>query len=221
LAVEEHFYLILPSLLVFTPKRWRVPALLALAVAIGVRRITPNSWFSFHTDVRLDALLVPAAFAVALRSPFLTIPANRARLVRILRFWPFVALILFIPVTYNLIPRTTGLLIAWFTPLLILGTMLNPKDWFSRLLETSILRYIGRLSFSLYLWQQLFLLSHYGAGTGRLGPLQAWPLKWIMLFACAIFSYYLVEQPFIKLGHQLAPNVAANRVRRAPKAIEE
>ncbi len=212
LAIEEHFYLLLPSLLVFTPKKWRVPALLTIAVAVGLRRVAPNSWLSFHTDIRLDGLLVPAALAILLHSPLLSSPQNRNRLTQALRFWPLLILALLIPITYDLIPRTTGLLIAWLMPFAILGTMLRPQSWFSRLLENPILRYIGRLSYSLYLWQQLFLIAHFGADTARLGLLQSLPLNWLMALACALFSYYAIERPMIRLGHRLAPNVAANRV---------
>jgi peptidoglycan/LPS O-acetylase OafA/YrhL len=218
LAVEEHFYFLLPSLLAFAPKKWRSPLLLILASAISLHRIAPNSWLSFHSDMRLDALLVPAAFAVLLRSPLLTQPSHRERLTQALRFWPIIAITLLIPITYNLIPRTTGFLIAWLMPLIILGTILRPQSWFSRLLENPILRYIGRISYSLYLWQQLFLISHFGANTARLGVLQSSPLSWLMTFACAIFSYYLVERPLIRLGHRVAPNVAANRIGRATQA---
>jgi peptidoglycan/LPS O-acetylase OafA/YrhL len=218
LAVEEHFYFLLPSLLVFTPKKWRAPLLLILASAISLHRIAPNSWLSFHSDMRLDALLVPAAFAVLLRSPLLTQPNHRRRLIQALGFWPLIAIALLMPVTYNLIPRTTGLLIAWLMPLIILGTMLRPQSGFSRLLENPLLRYIGRISYSLYLWQQLFLISHFGARTARLGVLQSSPLNWLLTFACAMLSYYLIERPLIRLGHHLAPNVAANQVDRAIEA---
>ena len=210
LAVEEHFYLLLPSLLVFAPQKMRVPLLLILASAISLHRIAPNSWLSFHSDMRLDALFIPAAFAVLLRSPLLSQPNHRQRLIQTLRLWPFLAIAILIPLTYDLIPRTNGILIAWLMPLIILGTMLRPQSWFSRLLENPILRYIGRISYSLYLWQQLFLISHFGANTARLGVLQSSPLSWLMTFACAIFSYYLVERPLIRLGHRLAPNVPQN-----------
>jgi peptidoglycan/LPS O-acetylase OafA/YrhL len=162
-----------------------------------------------HTDMRLDALLVPAALAILLRST-----AFRDRLIRWLFLWPLLLPLLLVPVTFNLIPRTTGVLIAWLMPFLVLGTMLRPHSWFGRLLEAAPLRYIGRLSYSLYLWQQLFFIAHYDRDAGRLGLLQQWPLALVMTFACALLSYYCVERPFIRLGHRLAPNVAANRIRR-------
>lgn len=147
LAVEEHFYLILPALLVFAPKRWRMPSLLLLALFAGLRRTTPGSWYSMHTDIRIDALIVPAMIAIQMRHPDI-----RERLTRWLCFWPILAVLLLIPITFGLVPRLTGLLVAWLAPFLILGTMLRPQSWFSRFLELPPMRYIGRLSYSLYLW---------------------------------------------------------------------
>ena len=125
--------------------------------------------------MRLDELLVPAALAILLCSPCWPSPAITTALTQILRLWPLVWLVLLIPITYDLIPRTTGFLIAWLMPLAIFGTMLRPQSWVSRFLENPVLRYIGRLSYSLYLWQQLFMISHFGANTARLGILQTWP----------------------------------------------
>jgi hypothetical protein len=60
------------------------------------------------------------------------------------------------------------------------------------------------------LWQQLFLIAHFGANTARLGPLQIFPWNWTATLSCALLSFYLVEQPLIRLGHRLAPTVATN-----------
>jgi peptidoglycan/LPS O-acetylase OafA/YrhL len=205
LAVEEHFYLILPGLLVLSPRRLRAPLLVTFASAISLHRIAPHSWLSLHTDIRLDALLFPAALAVLLHSP-----ESRQRLMRTVRFAPLFGAILLAEITVQLHLRITGALIAWLTPFLILGTMLNPQSWPSRLLESAPLRYIGRISYSLYLWQQIFLIAHFGANTARLGPLQIFPWNWTATLSCALLSFYLVEQPLIRLGHRLAPTVATN-----------
>jgi len=210
LAVQEHFYILLPVLLVLTQKKWRAQLLLILAAVVSLHRIAHNSRLSFHTDMRLDELLVPAALAILLCSPLTIQPRHYQRFTQILRFWPLVWLVLLIPITYDLIPRTTGFLIAWLMPLAIFGTMLRPQSWLSRFLENPVLRYIGRVSYSLYLWQQLFMISHFGANTARLGILQTWPFNWLMAFACTLFSYYLIERPMIRLGHRLAPNVPQN-----------
>ncbi len=216
LAVEEHFYLILPGLLVVTPKRLRAAALLVLAAAVSLHRIAPNSWLSFHTDIRLDALLVPAALAVLLRNS-----GFRQRLIAALPYLTILPALVLLLIAKDELPRTTGLLVAWLAPLLILATMLHPASWFSRLLESAPLRFVGRISYSLYLWQQLFLVSHFGADTGQLGPLQTWPLSWLMAFGCSLLSYYLVEQPMIRLGHRLASHVSKGKITAPPERILE
>jgi len=61
-----------------------------------------------------------------------------------------------------------------------------------RLLNISIFVWIGGLSYSLYLWQEPFLNSW----------VQDWfatfPLNIILAIACALFSYYLIEKPFLR-----------------------
>lgn len=66
------------------------------------------------------------------------------------------------------------------------------------------MRYIGRISYSLYLWQMLFFVGHSDFDVSTLGPLQHWPLNYIATFACAFASYYLLEKPAMRFGHRLA-----------------
>jgi peptidoglycan/LPS O-acetylase OafA/YrhL len=60
------------------------------------------------------------------------------------------------------------------------------------------------MSYSIYLWQQLFF---YGPSTNRLpalGWLQAWPWNVLALAACATASHLLIEAPLTRLGRRLA-----------------
>jgi peptidoglycan/LPS O-acetylase OafA/YrhL len=197
LAVEEHFYLLLPGLLVFCPRRWRVAALFSLAAAVALHRAwhDPAAQSQFHTDVRLDALLVPAGLAILLRGS-----EARARLIPWLRFWPAVAALLLGVISLDRASRLEPLALAWLMPLVVLGTMLRPRSWFARFLELAPLRYVGRLSYSLYLWQQLFFVSHYGSESAHIAWLQRWPMCLLMTLGAAMFSYYLVERPFLRAG---------------------
>ena len=69
-----------------------------------------------------------------------------------------------------------------------------------RLLESAPLRWVGRLSYSLYLWQQLFFITR----SREPGPLQHFPLNVLAVFACAALSHYLVEKPLMTWGQRLA-----------------
>jgi peptidoglycan/LPS O-acetylase OafA/YrhL len=88
-------------------------------------------------------------------------------------------------------------------PLIILSTLLNPGHAVSRMLEWKVLRKIGRVSYSLYLWQQLFFLSFFYINWpfGHVSKLFIGPAT----LGCALLSYFALEKPMIRLGHRLAP----------------
>jgi hypothetical protein len=94
--------------------------LLGLAAAVGLHRLSTTE-APFHTTLRIDALLFPAALAVLLRRP-----ALRQWAAYWLRLWPLVALLLFVLITWEALPHLTDLAVVWLTPALLLGTMLRP-----------------------------------------------------------------------------------------------
>jgi peptidoglycan/LPS O-acetylase OafA/YrhL len=211
LAVEEHFYLILPGVLYFAPKRWRIPVLAAITCVVCVWRLyrqQTRAWefLMQHTDTRLDALLIPAILAI-----LLTEPRVRDLLVRMARFWPLPAAVLFCLLTWGRLERLTPLAQSALVPLVLLGTVLRPSGWFAGFLEFAPIRWVGRISYSLYLWQNLFFTGHFLPWMKPLSFLQTFPVRWIMLFACATASYYLLERPLINMGHKLAPPASPGR----------
>jgi peptidoglycan/LPS O-acetylase OafA/YrhL len=128
-----------------------------------------------------------------------------------LRFWPllFAATVCVLPFGEGTEWQAT--FITWAMPCIVLGSVLNSTNFFGKLLEFSGLRYVGRISYSLYLWQQLFFTSHFGRGGQPLGIAQSWPLRLLLTFACAIASYHLLERPLTRLGHRLAPSATQGR----------
>ena len=105
-------------------------------------------------------------------------------------------------------PVVTRLAEVYLIPLVLLGTVLSPHQIIARFLELGLFRWIGRLSYSLYLWQQMFFSGHYYK---PLGIWQSLPLNWIMLLGCAAASYYWIERPMMRLGHRLAPPATPGR----------
>ena len=216
LAVEEHFYLLWPGLLVLwtPPRARRRVALLALAIAawrvvefrfqLG-QRLLPGLDFYGRTDIRLDALLWGCWVALALRDP-----AWRARLERWLAPPGWLGSVALLIAVLLLNPPLAMLWEALLIPLVLAGTVLRPEFAASRALEWPALRWVGRISYSLYLWQQLFLVPL--TRQADLGVLQRVPLNVAAVFACAALSYYLVERPMMRLGHRLAPPTTEGRV---------
>jgi peptidoglycan/LPS O-acetylase OafA/YrhL len=83
-------------------------------------------------------------------------------------------------------------------------------------LEHPVMRWIGRLSYSLYLWE--FFFVYYAGVPTTLGVWQRFPVNLIAAVVCATASYYLVERPLIRVGHRLAPAMPRDAMDRATVA---
>ena len=214
LSVEEHFYLVLPILLVLAKTR-RVLALGILSTFFFLWTslvhhvgILQTQALDFRTDMAARNLLVAALLAVLLATP-----SFRSAFVRWSRHNALVVL------TFGTIVVAEAFLRGHLTdqaccigfPLMIANTMMHPESWLGRLLETKPLTFLGRLSYSIYLWQQLFFRSGLPPDRGWLGVAEVWPWNLAALMVCAVGSYYLIEKPFIRLGHRLAPPATSGR----------
>jgi peptidoglycan/LPS O-acetylase OafA/YrhL len=216
LAVEEHFYLLWPAMLAFSGRvRARYLAGgLAITVAVWrwwdfhhqwLNRYLPGLLFPSRTDVRLDGLLLGCLAALVLIEP-----GWRAWLER--RFNAGVLWALAIGyVLFQVIPgkHTYSIWESTLLAALVAGTVLHPAGIVGWLLENPAMKWVGRLSYSLYLWQQLFLIP---GASYPFSSLQRFPLNLGMVFLTATLSYELVERPMIRLGHHLAPPPTPGRI---------
>jgi len=77
--------------------------------------------------------------------------------------------------------------------------VLLPASPAGRVLNAAPIVYMGKVSYSFYLWQQVFLdRSHHAWYT-------AFPVNIVLAGLAAAASYHLVEQPFLRLKDRLAP----------------
>jgi peptidoglycan/LPS O-acetylase OafA/YrhL len=190
LSLEGQFYLFWPAMLVLLG-RVRASVLAGLLVAwIAVFRIL--NWgvydaglYSFHTELRADGLLIGCLLALALSNAPVRAWVSRWAA------WAFwLALLVFVLDTlrfHDLIPLHESLAIA----VLLGATSLRPKMVLSRALEWDCLKTTGTLSYSIYIWQGLFLRPNWGI---------FWPF---LLLGSFMFSYVLIEQPARQLGRKL------------------
>ncbi len=201
LGVEEQFYLLWPlCLLLFFRKRlWIVLA--AMAAGPALRMILWLLWrragLEHPFPAFMDALATGAA--VSLLAPrlkaFHTIFLSRKLLIVPL-------LTLLVPLTQlwsNRFYESIGFTIFQFGAALSIIHVMERRYW---ILNSAPLVWVGTISYSLYLWQQPFLNRWSSA------PWAAFPLNLALAVTCAAASYYLVEEPFLKL-----------RERRSPKAL--
>ena len=208
LAVEEHFYLFWPALLLLCGTRRGLWA--AICVALGValwRRVElhreivhfheVNPLYFVRTDLRVDAIMWGAVMALVLARP-----GARAWLERHLGMAAFALLVAMFAGVVKVFGTRPTIWGAMLLPLFIAATVLRPRSAIGRLLETPAMRWLGRLSYSLYLWELFFAFR---GVPQTLGVLQTFPLNLTLTFACAMASYYLVERPLIRVGHRLTP----------------
>jgi peptidoglycan/LPS O-acetylase OafA/YrhL len=198
LSVEEHFYLLWPALLIaFGVRRGWVTALVMVfavfALRLGVDRLhlfrgvfTDIAHGNYHSDLIVDTLLWGCCLAFYLRRAAPAPSAIASTLIA-----AAAAFLLLAPPS---IARFT--LLRDVLPAILLGAVVTaPHAPIGRFLEFAPVRFIGRLSYSLYLWQQLFLAAP--------APHLPLPVALAALFACAFLSYQFIERPAIRFGRNL------------------
>jgi peptidoglycan/LPS O-acetylase OafA/YrhL len=224
LSVEEHYYFLLPAIFVFLP-RFRRTALVLLSVANAVWLAyylmippgkSPRYFFDLRTDFCIIGLLIPSIWALSLHSPQVKYWSKKC-----LRSWiaiPFflIALSGVLRINDSGVSTWISLMVrALLAPVLILSTVLHPGSWLTRLLELRPLKAIGRISYGLYLWQSLFLTKYF-IYPSRIHFLQRPAIGFFCTYLCAIASYFLLEQPMIRLGRKLS---TARRLAPDPLAV--
>jgi peptidoglycan/LPS O-acetylase OafA/YrhL len=207
LAIEEHFYLLWPALLILTRRRPIVPAAIAVGVAawryvdLHFHIVSANLWFQGRTDVRLDGLLWGCVLAMLLKAPGVKERISRSY------SWALWLSFLGLDVVSNLFSGKHNY--SPYEPLLIAAIIvwpvLNEKTWLGKMLQMPALKWVGRLSYSIYVWQQLWLL--FPGVAAPFGPLQRLPLNIPCVFGSAALSYYLIERTMIRLGHRVTTSL--------------
>jgi peptidoglycan/LPS O-acetylase OafA/YrhL len=206
LSVEEQFYVLWPAaMLLLGPRRsiWLAAAAIAAAplwrtlvwvcwpaARAGIGETFPTVMDAIAAGCVLaglaDRLARQACYRRFLASPaFAAVPAIVLLCTVFDRFPSF-----YLPI--GMTARNVGIaaLVHW--------AMLRSNRFATRLLESAPLGLAGRISYSLYLWQQLFLNHH------RDGLLTMFPVNVACAVACAVLSFFLVETPMLRLRERLS-----------------
>jgi peptidoglycan/LPS O-acetylase OafA/YrhL len=223
LAVEEQFYLIWPIVLLLV-LRWRDRLVPLVATGIMVASAlwrwhlysTTQNWISSlaETSAHLDGLMLGALIAWCLHRGYMpprwairvaTLPALGALCWMIQTAGPQIGL-------YD-----GGIPLVDVCAAVLILAALDSSTIVSKVLATRPARWLGHLSYSLYLWHPLVFSVAYlewpsGSPWARLLGALAVSLS------LASISYYLVEQPFLRLrnrsrvpAERSSREVAANR----------
>lgn len=226
LSVEEQFYLLWPAAVVLLGRRkslWTALAIIAAAPAIRVLshvmitgKLGSIENCMFH--MRVDSLMFGCALAMVYRSP------RFARIAQRTLKWQgmLVALVFFLFVSGYLNQRFQAYYMYPFgytlesiaISYLLLYFVTKPGTVVGKILNTRVLVHIGVISYSLYLWQELFLTNlmkipnHWSATI-----LGRFPFNMAAAFLAAELSWQLVEKPALRLRRKFE---SANKSRQAP-----
>jgi len=205
LAVEEQFYLIYPGLIVLLGlKKIRRVLIFVVLTAPLIRMLTMylfydggnfSLWlvFAFHTN--MDALAIGCLLAFYRKrlhadknyQKFLNSPVAFISLPLI------ISAVFYHPEAY-LFLFTLGWTILNLAIVLGIDWLISNNDGgFGKLFNLAPIKYIGVLSYSIYLWQQPFAIysenliwTHF-------------PFNLIMIIVFTLISYYLIEKNFLRL----------------------
>lgn len=220
LSVEEHFYLLWPPLVYLAGwRRSRLLCALAIGIAPFLRDMTyvfmpasrPMIAGMFHT--RLDMLAFGCMAALLRNSPAFMEVLNTAWKFK-LHLFGLAFIVLVDPVLssrylfFRLLIGPT--IMGAFLVVIIMWTVHNVSTVAFRLLNTRCATHIGTISYSIYLWQQMFLPN------GRDGVGIAASV--LLVIACAEGSYWIVERPFLLLRQKVSATTANRLAAKAASA---
>jgi len=194
LAIEEQFYILWPvTLLTLGAMRSSRFLIGLLLLAPLLRLASPHVAPAFSFLIWSDALATGCLLALLRENLIANIHYSRLLASR----WFFL-----VPTAAMLINFVPSAKFNW----LVAGTVMNlaiavSADWTIRNSHTAVGRFLnwpavsflGVFSYSLYLWQQLFLNRE------STSPYCAFPLNVFLAVAVALISYLLIESPILRL----------------------
>ena len=211
LAIEEQFYLLWPPILFLLWKLLRRRAVrVAAAITAGVAGSVAAlfllygggdpSRVYYGTDTRAAGLLIGAALAVMWR-PFAKPEQERPRVPRWVLDAAAVASIGFLVYSFmrfddlSSFTYKPGLLLVALTTAVLIAAAVHPNARIAKLLGTAPLRWLGKRSYSVYIWYfPVFVLTRPGVDYDiTIGT--AFAMRMAATLTLAELSYRFVEQP--------------------------
>jgi peptidoglycan/LPS O-acetylase OafA/YrhL len=208
LSVEEQFYLLWPAVLILFFRH-------RLSITIGTVVVAPLLRFaslSLGYD-RVGEYFPTVADALAIGCLLAIIKPLLDKHFHL--FTPFrMAMVAIVTLTIPYFANRTKIFVLGASILQVgiaLCIYYSVKRGFA-LLNGRLIAWIGTLSYSLYLWQQAFLNRHI------LSSWTAFPVNLGLALAAACASYYLIEKPFLALGHKHTAKVQSVKAAAAAGA---
>ncbi|MBN9299429.1 MAG: acyltransferase [Filimonas sp.] len=209
LSIEEQFYLIWPALLICIKKKRNRNILLIFIISITpVARILYYYHFrdlSYMFILRGDCLMMGCLLAINKDMIQLFYQKIKAKYLVGISIFSISLLLNYLSSSGSMgsvtIPLTFFLHGILGVYLIVANTLtISNKNLFSRFLNLKPVVYLGKLSYSLYIWQQFFLQNR----TTAISGVKLFPINIVLVFIVGYLSYRLIETPVLKLKDRIA-----------------
>ena len=195
LALEEQFYLLWPPLLLHVLRRRA--ALIAVALVAGgsalLRTLLVHDHASalvhgFRPDTRVDAILVGCLLALSMERLMWRRWLPRAAAVAAVGYAGLCTVTTWRGASVAILAMATmsALVVAWAAS--------TPGGWSAAVLRHPFLRWTGRISYGMYLWQTPVVAS-----ARELSPTPRLLVALVGSYVLAAISWYAVERPILRL----------------------
>jgi peptidoglycan/LPS O-acetylase OafA/YrhL len=210
LAIEEQFYLLWPFVFLLLARCGMARVRWALALAITAVLLwrsflyvvvdTGSAWVYNAFDCRADSLAIGCLLATLVNEP---------RVLRIVRRLSHPALpiltLVILAVSRSATPATYHYSIGFTVNSLLIGVLIVQllqvsefAGW--RWLDWRAVRYVGRISYPMYLWHGVAISAAMRFAADRPTRLLLGTLLTVLVASC---SYYVIEQPALRLKGRL------------------
>lgn len=187
LSIEEQFYMIWPAIIVFAGKRRGIWIAGIGAVFFGaIHRTVPRPPSGLPTWIYTDGLLIGCFFALLLANGGI-----KERLAPAARFCVAPSAAVYLCALFIDPAGRASLFENTLVGICISSTFLRPELLASKMVSFRPLAWLGRISYSVYIWQQPFVLAG-----------NVWLLCTAMP-AVILASYYCIEKPFTRMGRKI------------------
>ena len=223
LAVEEHFYLLFPLVLLALRKRPERLLLLLISVLVAgflwrCRMVSVgfrSEEILRRTDSRLDSIAFGCLLSVLIHRGN-TVVTN-AMGTRTMLAIASIMLVATLGIRNEVFRQTARYSIQGLVFFVLFCALFcsDSLPLLKRFLETQTMVYIGRVSYSLYLYHEFGLI--FGRSLGH-GPISVILITLVVTLPATLMSFYLVETPARQLGARIAHRISPAPRARGPQA---
>jgi peptidoglycan/LPS O-acetylase OafA/YrhL len=209
LSVEEQFYLFWPAMLLLFRRHLKV-ALVVLIAYSCIVRVVAYKLPQFSTVAFAPFFAYSDAIFIGAFGGILFFESPRLLKHQVFRSYlaQATALCLFLLFVYctehgklGIIALPFGNTIISLSALFLIIAYIFPSDKIIyKMLNSKIFVHIGILSYSIYIWQEFFFLGEVK------GFWRTFPYNILVIYLVSLVSYYLWEQPFLKVKKRFSMN---------------